>query len=132
MLLDSGSEVSLTHTRVYKALKNKPQLKKQTALLQSVKGDCIDVDGCALIEYEIGKEKQEYEFFIVPQMNRNIIFGKDWLKQFGLCIYYDIRCIRVCKSYIKLEEDLHISSIARLTTETIRKPQSGEVCLCTV
>ena len=37
------------------------------------------MDGCALIEYEIGKEKQEHEFFIVPQMNRNIILGRDWL-----------------------------------------------------
>ena len=72
-LLDSGAEVSLIHTKVYKSLKNKPQFKKQTALLQSVKGDSIDVDGCTLIEYEIGREKQEHEFFIVPQMNRNII-----------------------------------------------------------
>ena len=40
--------------------------------------------------------------------------------------------IRVGKFYIKLEVDLHISSIARLTTETIIKPQSGKVCLCRV
>ena len=47
-------------------------------------------------------------------------------------MYYDLGWIRVGKSYIKLEEDLHISSIARLTTETIIKPQSGKVCLCRV
>ena len=117
---------------MYKSLKNKPKLKKQTALLQSVKGDSVDVDVCALIEYEMGKEKQEHEFFIVPQMNRNIILGRDWLKQSGVHMYYDLGCIRVGKSYIKLEEDLHISSIARLTTETIIKPQSGKVCLCRV
>ena len=92
-LLDSGAEVSLIHTKVYKSLKNKPKLKKQTALLQSVKGDSIDVDGCALIEYEIGKEKQEHEFFIVPQMNRNIILGRDWLKQFGVHMYNDLGCM---------------------------------------
>ena len=45
---------------------------------------------------------------------------------------YDLGCIRVEKSYIKLEEDLCISSIARLTTETIIKPQPGKVCLCRV
>ena len=117
---------------MYKSLKSKPKLKKQTGLLQSVKGDSTDVDGCALIEYEIGKEKQEHEFFIVPQMNRNITLGRDWLKQFGVHMYYGLRCIRVGKSYIKLEGDLHISSIARLTTETIIKPQSGKVCLCRV
>ena len=117
--------MSLIHTKVYKSLKNKPRLKKQTALLQSVNKDSIDVDGCALIEYEIGKDKQEHEFFIVPQMNRNLILGRDWLKQFGVHMYYDLGCIRVGKSCIKLEEDLHISSVPRLTTETIIKPQSG-------
>ena len=117
---------------MYKSLKNKPKLKKQTALLQSVKGDYIDVDGWTSIEYEIGKEKQKYEFFIVPQMNRNIILGRDWLKQFGVCMYYDLECIRVGKSYIKLEDDLYISSIARLTTKSIIKPQSGKFCLCRV
>ena len=54
-LLDSGAEVSLIHTKEYKSLKNNPKLKKQTALLQSVKGDSIEVDGCALIGHEIGK-----------------------------------------------------------------------------
>ena len=32
------------------------------------------MDGHALIEYEIGKEKQEYEFCIVAQMNRNVFW----------------------------------------------------------
>ena len=44
---------------------------------------------------------------------------RNWLKQFCVCMHYDLGCIRVGKSYIKLEEHLHISSIARLTTETI-------------
>ena len=47
-------------------------------------------------------------------------------------MYYDLGCTRVGKSHIKLEEDLHISSIARLSTETKIKPQSGKVCLCRV
>ena len=45
-LLDSGAEVSLIHTRLYKSLKGLPKLRKQNALLQSVKGDSIQVDGC--------------------------------------------------------------------------------------
>ena len=36
-LLDSGAEVSPILTKVYKSLKTKPKLKKQTVLLQSVK-----------------------------------------------------------------------------------------------
>ena len=47
-------------------------------------------------------------------------------------MYYDLGCSRVGKSYITLEEDLHISFISRLTTETIIKLQSGKVCLCRV
>ena len=40
-LLDFGAEVSLIHTRVYNSLKEKPKLKKQSAFLQSVKGDSM-------------------------------------------------------------------------------------------
>ena len=47
-------------------------------------------------------------------------------------MYYNLGHSRVVKPFIKHEEDLHISSIARLTTETIMKPQSGRVCLCRV
>ena len=78
-----------------------------------------------MLKYDIGKEKQEHEFFIVPQMNRNIILGRDWLKQFGVHMYYDLGYIRVGKSYIKLEEDLHISSIVELATKTQVKPQNA-------
>ena len=85
-----------------------------------------------MLKYEIGKEKQEHEFFIVPQMNRNIILGRDWLKQFGVHMYYDLGCIRVGKSYVKLEEDLHISSSVRLATKTQIKPQTAKFCMCKV
>ena len=55
---------------VYNSLKEKPKLKKQSAFLQSVKGDSIDVDRCTSLKYEIGREKQEHEFFVVPELNR--------------------------------------------------------------
>ena len=80
MLNDSCAEVSLIHTRVCNSLKEKPKLKKQSTFLQSVKGDSTDVDGYASLKCEIGREKQEHEFFVVPQMNRNILLGRDWLK----------------------------------------------------
>lgn len=83
-LLDSGTEVSLINTKVYKRLKGLPKLQKQTAFLQSVKGDPISVDGCLWLKYEIGREKQEHEFFVVSEMNRNIILGCDWLRHFGV------------------------------------------------
>ena len=67
-LLDSGAEVSPIHSKVYYYQKEKPKLKKQIAFLQSVKGYSIDVDGCASLKYEIGREKQEHKFFVVPEM----------------------------------------------------------------
>ena len=45
-------------------------------------------------------------------------------------MYYDLDCIRICKSYVKMEEDLHISLLARLTTQTVIRPQTGKFCLC--
>ena len=92
--------------------------------------DTIDVDRCVSVKYENGREKQEHEFFVVPEMNRNIILGRDWLKQFGVHMYYELGCIRIGKSYVKMEEDMHISSIARLTVHTITRPQTGKFCLC--
>ena len=50
-------------------------------------------------------------------MNRNILLGRDWLKQFGVYMSYDLGCIRTGKSYAKMEEDIHISSLATLTTQ---------------
>ena len=63
-VLDSGAEVSFIHTRLYNMLKVKPKLNKQSTLLQSVKGDSLDVDGCIWLNYEIGIERQEHEFFV--------------------------------------------------------------------
>ena len=52
-----------------------------------------------------------------------MILGRDWLKQFGdICMYCDLGCIRIGKSYVKIEKDIHISSLARLTTDTLIRP----------
>ena len=44
-------------------------------------------------------------------MNRNFILGREWLKQSGVCICYDLHCIRIGKSYFKMEEDIHIKQL---------------------
>ena len=74
-------------------------------------------------------EKQEYEFFAVPQLNRNIILGRDWLKQFGVWMYYYLGCRGIGKSYVKMEEDIYMSSLARLATHTVIRPQTGKFCI---
>ena len=57
-LLYSGVEVSLVHSRIYSCLRDKPKLKKQSALLQSVKWDSVDVDGCALLNMKLVKRNR--------------------------------------------------------------------------
>ena len=61
-------------------------------------------------------------------MKRNIILGRDWLKQFGVPMLYDIGCFWVGKSYVKMKEDIHISSLVRLQTKTVIKPLTGKLC----
>lgn len=68
-------------------------------------------------------------FYVVADMNRNIILGRDWLVQNGVRLYYDLGCLRVGNIYTNLEEDIHISSILRLSKEMIIKPQTSNVCL---
>ena len=129
-ILHSGAEVAPIHTKVFNSLQEKPKLKKESVFLQTVTCDSIDVDGCASLKYETGREKQEQEFFVVPESNRNIILGRDQLKQLGVGMYYDLGWIRIGKSYVKMEEDIHISSLARVTTHTIIRPHTGKFCLC--
>ena len=45
-------------------------------------------------------------------------------------MYYDLDYIRIGKSYVNMEEDIHISSLARLTAHKIIRPQTGKFSLC--
>ena len=45
-------------------------------------------------------------------------------------MYYDLGCIRVGKCYIKIEEDIHVSSIARGVSEIKIAPQLGKMVMC--
>ena len=43
-------------------------------------------------------------------------------------MYYDLGCIKVGKSHVKMEEDIHISSLIRLKHKAVIKPQTGKLC----
>ena len=115
---------------LYNSLKEKPKLKKWSAFFHSLNGDYVEIGGCASLKYEIGSKEQELEFFVVPEININITLGRDWLKQFSFYMYYDLGYIRIVKSYIKMKKYIHISTLARLTTQTIIRPQTRKFCLC--
>ena len=120
------------HRRVYDSLKDKPKLQNKNVSLQSVNGEHLKLDGYATIPFEIGGHKMSHPFYIVRNMNRKLILGRDWLQNNGVRLYFDLGCIRVNQTYIPLQEDLHISSIARVHTKTKVKPQTAVICKCKV
>lgn len=129
-LLDTGAEVSLMHRRVFDSLKVKPKLLNKKANLQSVNGEALSVDGCANVAFEIGGIKMEHTMYIVNNINRKLILGRDWLLENGVRIYYDLGCIRVKGQYVPLQEDIHISSVVRLHKKIKLAPQTGTTCKC--
>jgi hypothetical protein len=56
--------------------------------------------------FTCGKTEVTQLFFIVKDMNRNVILGKDWLTQNGVRLYFDLGCLRIGKCYVSLEEDI--------------------------
>ena len=71
----------MIHKRIFETLRDKPKLLKKTANLQSVNGGSLHVEGCANLTFKIGSTKVTQLFYVVRDMNRNVILGKDWLVQ---------------------------------------------------
>lgn len=131
-LVDSGAEVSLMHRRVYTSIENAPKLTRKKAILQSGSGNSLSVDGCVNIPFVIGGIQTNHLFYVVSDMNRNLILGRDWLTQNGVRLYYDLGCLRIGKSYVPLVEDIHIASIVRMMRTLTVPPQTATVCSCVV
>ena len=131
-LLDSGAEVSLIHRRVYDSLKSRPKLQKPNLNLATAGNTPLHIDGFAEIEFTLGGLKMTHKFYVVRNLNRNIIIGLDWLQARGVRVYHDLGCIRVHSTYVPLVEDIHIASVARLKHKTKVPPQSAHICTCRV
>ncbi|MCG8049023.1 MAG: reverse transcriptase domain-containing protein, partial [Candidatus Thiodiazotropha endolucinida] len=131
-LVDTGAEVSLMHRRIYDNFKVKPKLQNKKALLQSVNGETLQVDGAVEMSFEIGGLTMSHLFYVVRNMNRNLILGRDWLLKNGVRLYFDLGCIRVHQTYIPLQEDIHVSSVVRAHNKTKIKPQTAVICRCKV
>ena len=69
------------------------------------------------------------DFFVIRDLNRNMILGLDWLKKHNVRIYFDLKCLRINgKHYVNLEEDIHIASTVRMKTTCLIKPQTAVIC----
>ena len=127
-LVDSGAQCSLLHYKIYQTLDNLPKLNKKKVNLQSVNGNSLNCVGSIDIEFSIKSVKMNHTFYVVSDMNRNVILGRDWLVKNGVRLYFDLGMLRVGDVYANLEEDIHISSILRLKSKTVLKPQTSNIC----
>lgn len=127
-LVDTGAEVCLMQRRIYELLKNKPKLQRKTVCLNTVNGGPLKIDGCIRLPIDVGGCQLYQEFYVVRDIQRNVILGQDFLEQNGVRLYFDLGCMRVGKTYVRLERDLHISSVVRAQNVVVLKPQSARIC----
>lgn len=124
-LIDSGAELSVISKRAYDLLKHKPPLKMTKINLKAVDGNSLYIRGNVKLKFKIGSIYIEHPFFVVENINRNVILGRDFLQDNGVRVYFDLGCLRIKDCYVPLEEDVHLSVIARLTRHTVLKPQTA-------
>ena len=69
------------------------------------------------------------EFYVIRDLNRNLVPGLDWLKNNNVRLYFDLKCLRINgKHYVNLEEDMHIASTVRMKKTYLIKPQTAMIC----
>ena len=96
--------------------------------LQSASGQPMMVDGSINVTLEIRGVKINQTLFVVRNLNRSLILGRDWLKTNGVRPYYDLGCLRIGHTYIPLEEDIHIATVVRIAPTVTLRPQTANVC----
>ena len=126
-LVDTGADISLIHSRVYKRIKNEVKLQPVRARLQTVNGNPLIPLGRVSLSFRVGTEKVEHSFLVVDDINKNIILGRDFCTRQGVRLYYDLNRMRVGKSYIPLEEDGHYTHQIRAARKIILRPREGIV-----
>ena len=128
-LVDTGAECSLMHRRIYDQLKNKPKLVNKKVCLQSANGSELRCNGSVTVQISIGGTDMSQEFYVIRDLNRNLILGLDWLKNNNVRLYFDLKCLRINgKHYVNLDEDIHIASTVRMKKTYLIKPQTAMIC----
>ena len=128
-LVDTGAEVSVISYRIYESFRPRPELQKKDVKSRTANGSPLQVDGLSHLQVQIGNQSTPHNFIVVRNLNRNIILGRDWLRQNGVRMYFDLGALRIGEEYVALEEDIHISSIVRLAQRVVLKPQHMHTCM---
>ena len=127
-LIDTGADVSVVHSKVFKSIKPRPDLISKSIKLQTANGSRLKFKGETSLEFKVGEQRSRYDFFVVENLKRNVILGRDWLKKNQVGIYYDLDALRFKGEYVALEEDKHIPSLVRLQSTLVLKPQHAYTC----
>ena len=70
-----------------------------------------------------------HKIYVVEDVNRSFILGRDWLVKNRVRLYFDLGRLRIGKTFVPMVEAIHIPSILRTSRKTFLKPQSTTVCL---
>ena len=107
-LIDTGADASLISKKMYNKLPHKPKLNRVTPRLQTASGESLSIIGQTTISFTMNGLPITQKFFVTDGLNRNFILGRDWLKEHRVRLYIDLGMLRICRTYVKLEEDIHI------------------------
>ena len=124
-LVDTGSELSLLNKKIYDSLRQKPPLKRGGVSLHSANGSHMEVKGKILLNFKIHGQKFQHEFFVVKDLTRSAIIGRDFLTKFNATIYCAYNKLKINNAYIPLENDTHFASTVRTTHNITLKPQTS-------
>ena len=114
------------HRRAYDQLKNKPRLVNKKVCLQSANGSEVKCDGSISVQVCISNTKMSQEFYVISELNRNMILGLDWMKTNNVRIHMDIKWIRINRNYyVNLQENIHVASTVRMKKTCLIKPQTA-------
>lgn len=129
-LIDTGAAVSIVNSNVHWSLPYPSKLSKPKVNLKSVSGTELKIQGCASIQFKIGGLLLTHKFYVVENVNRSFILGRDWLVKNGVRLFFDLGSLRIRKTYVPIVEDIHIAFILRTSRKTIFKPQSTYCLSC--
>lgn len=128
VLVDSGADKSLISLKMFERLPFRPTVHKVTPRLHTASGEQLSIVGQVELMFTMNGQPLEQRFLITDGLNRNFILGRDFLKKYGVRLYFDLGMMRVGRTYVQLEDDIHISAIIRLKKKTVLKPQTAVVC----
>ena len=99
-LVDTGAEVSLISKKCFQNLPIKARVISEKPNLRAVNGQSLKVIGAVNIKFTMNKLTMNHKFYVTDGLNRNFILGRDWLRQNGVRLYFDLGYLRIGKHKI--------------------------------